>query len=78
MSKAKRLTLRESLARWLSGESRISTGPYIGRNDRTHVRRQKWEPKLSLEGHQILPSGAIVNRVLLVAPKKDKANTAKR
>lgn len=70
MAKKKGLTLKESLAKWMSGKSKINkSGPYIGRNDRVRVRRQKWEPKLSMEGHQILPSGAIVNRYLKTAPK---------
>lgn len=70
MAKKKGLTLKESVAKWLSGKSKVNKkGPHIGRNDRTRVRRQKWEPKLSMEGHQVLPSGAIVNRYLQVTQK---------
>lgn len=71
MKKEKKKTLRESLADWISGKSKVNKkGPHIGRNDRTRVRRQDWEPKLSMEGHQVLPSGAIVNRWLVVNKSK--------
>ena len=70
MAKKKGLTLKESVANWLSGKSKINkNGPYVGRNDRTRIRRQKWEPKISMEGRQVLPSGAIVNRYLQVTQK---------
>ena len=56
MGKIVRKTLQESLADWISGKSRLDkSGPYVGRNDRTRVRREKWQPKLSMEGHQVLP-----------------------
>ena len=67
----KKKTLQESLADWISGKSKVNKkGPYIGRNDRIRVRREKWQPKLSMEGHQVLPSGAIVNRWLVVNKSK--------
>ena len=71
MGKSVRKTLKQSLADWISGKSKTNkSGPYIGRNDRTRVRREKWQPKLSMEGHQVLPSGAIVNRWLVVNKSK--------
>lgn len=71
MGKIVRKTLQQSLADWISGKSKTNkSGPYIGRNDRTRVRREKWQPKLSMEGHQVLPSGAIVNRWLVVNKSK--------
>jgi len=79
MGKVLKKTLKESLADWISGKSRLNkSGPYIGRNDRTRVRRQKWEPKLSCEGKQLLPNGSIVNRWVVINKPKDNARMKNR
>lgn len=71
MGKVVKKTLRESLEDWISGKSRLNKKrPYVGRNDHVRVRREKWQPKLSMEGHQVLPSGAIINRWLVVNKSK--------
>lgn len=45
---------------------------YIGRNDRKY-NHNKYGARVSTEGHEVLPSGAIVNRVLEQKQRKQKA-----
>lgn len=44
---------------------------YIGRNDRKH-NHNKYGVKVATDGNEVLPSGAIVIRVLKITPKKQK------
>ena len=41
---------------------------HVGRNDRKH-NHNKYGPKVATDGCEVLPSGAIVVRVIQVAPK---------
>lgn len=42
-----------------------------GRNDRK-CNHSKYGPKVSTDGHEVLPSGAIVARVVKTTPKTSK------
>lgn len=41
------------------------------RNDRKH-NHNKYGVKVATDGNEVLPSGAIVSRVLVISPKKKK------
>lgn len=48
----------------------------VGRNDRKH-NHNKYGVKVATDGNEVLPSGAIVSRVLVRTPKKSKKKARK-